>query len=326
MKDTSSNTSDPSDAQSSKDAVLGNTGAKIYLFLPQRNRYVLMDVPGGKVDLTALGGDVADILRNQDLSLTLALSGDAAAELSENASSISRADDEKIDGQPFPAIRISYPRYDITLGIDPRTHLLRRATVDLTKNALLMGAHHVKSAVLTMDYANIPGVAADSAAFAWSPPAGAQPLAADNSQPGADIEGKPAPAFSLSGLDGRQLDSKTLHGSVYVLDFWATWCGPCVASLPHLDAVYKDFKGQGVKFFAINVQEDKDTIQKFVNDSKLSIPVLMDSDGSVTTRYDSAGGIPFTAVVGKDGIVLKAGFLGGDEDQIRPIIQSALKK
>ena len=84
--------------------------------------------------------------------------------------------------------------------------------------------------------------------FAWSPPPGAQLLAADNSgsgpDAGADIENKPAPAFSLSGLDGKQVSNKSLLGSVYVLDFWATWCGPCVASLPHLDGIYKDLKAK----------------------------------------------------------------------------------
>ncbi len=324
------NVTDSAATQPSVDAVLGNTGEKIYFYLPERNRYLLIDEPGGKVDLSALGGDIADVLRNQNLSLTLALSGDAAAELSESASTILRVDDQKIDGQSFPTISILYPRCDMTLSFDPQSHLLRRGIVDLTKNATLLGAQVVKSAALTINYTNIPAAPAAPAAFAWSPPPGAQLLAADNSasgaDAGADIEGKPAPAFSLPGLDGQQVSSKSLNGSVYVLDFWATWCGPCVASLPHLDGIYKDFKGQGVKFFAVNLQEDKDTIQKFINDSKLSIPVLMDLDGTVTGRYDSAGGIPFTVVVGKDGTVLKAGFLGGDEDQIRPIIQSALKK
>jgi thiol-disulfide isomerase/thioredoxin len=326
MKETHSGnsaTTQPTD----DDAVVGNTGEKIYLFLPPRNRYLLADAPKGKIDLDALGGDMADLLRNQDLSLALALSGDAAAELSQDASTILRAQDEQIDHQSLPSITISYPQYDMKLSIDPQTHLLRRATLDLSKNAKFQGAQDVKSALLTTNYANIPAAPADPAAFAWAPPPGAQLLVApEGTDAGSNIEGKPAPAFSLSGLDGQQVALKNLKGSVVVLDFWATWCGPCVASLPTLDGIYKDFKPQGVKFFAINLQEDKDTIQKFVNDSKLSIPVLMDSDGSVCTRFDPEGGIPFTVVIGKDGTVLKAGFLGGNEDQIRPIIQSALKK
>jgi len=309
--------------QPASDAILGNTGQKLYFFLPERNRYLQSETPEGKLDLDALGSDMADVLRNQDFSLALALSGDAAGEIFQQASAITKADDQKIDGQSYPAITVFYPRYDLTLSIDPKTHLLRRATADLSKNARLQGAQTVKTAVLTMDYDTKPAATLSPTAFAWSPPPGAQLLAPDSG--GSDIEGKTAPAFSLPGIDGRQITTQGFAGSVVVLDFWASWCGPCVASLPHLDGIYNDFKNKGVKFFAINLQEDKDTIQKFVADSKLSIPVLMDSDGKVAAQYDSEGGIPFTVVIGKDGKVLKAGFLGGDEDQIRPIIQSALK-
>lgn len=322
MKDTSSNGS--ATTQPSGDALIGNTGDKIYIYFPQQNRYQMVDAPKGKIDLAALGGDVADLLRNQDLSLMLALADDAGVQLSQDALSVSRVNDVTIDGQAFPAMMLSYPRYDMTVALDPQTHLVRQAVADVSKNSRLQGAKDVQSALLTMDYLNKAGAAADAAQFAWAPPPGAQLLAADDS--GASIEGKPAPAFSLTGLDGKTVSNDSLKGSVYVLDFWATWCGPCVASLPHLDAIYQDLKGQGVKFFAVNVAEDKDTVQKFVGDTKLGIPVLLDSDGKVTDKYDSDGSIPLTVVVGKDGVVLKAGFLGGDENQIRPIIESALKK
>jgi thiol-disulfide isomerase/thioredoxin len=212
----------------------------------------------------------------------------------------------------------------MTLVVDPQTHLLRRAVADLAKDARLQGAQNVKSALLTIDYLNTPAAGADAGKFAWAPPPGAQPLLADASP--SPLEGKPAPAFSLSGLDGKEVSAQNLKGSVYVLDFWATWCGPCVVSLPHLEAIYKDLKPQGVKFFAVNEAEEKDVVQKFVNDTKLAIPVLLDSNGRVYDTYDSAGGLPFTVIVGKDGTVLKAGIFTADEDQIRPIIQSALKK
>ncbi len=126
-------------------------------------------------------------------------------------------------------------------------------------------------------------------------------------------------------MDGNSVTAQSLKGSVYVLDFWATWCGPCVASLPHLDALYKEFKGKGVKFFAVNEQEDKSTVAKFVADTKLSIPVLMDSDGKVGDVFDPDAMIPLTVVVGKDGKVIKAGHMGGVEDQLRPILTEALK-
>lgn len=324
MKDSSAGVGDPAATQPSGDALLGSDGDKVYLFLPARNRYLLTDAPKGNANLESLGDDIADILRSQDLSLALALSGDAAGELLQDATSVLRVDDVKINGQAFPAIIILYPQYDETLIVDPQTHLLRRAVADLSKNAHLQGASVVKTAQLTMDYINSPSTPAQAGQFAWSPPPGAQELSAADG--GSDLEGKPAPAFSLTDMDGKVVANQSFKGSVYVLDFWATWCGPCVASLPHLDGIYKDFKDKGVKFFAVNEQEDKPTIQKFISDTKLGIPVLMDSDGNVGQVYDSDGMIPITIVVGKDGKVVKAAHMGGAEDELPPILTAALKQ
>jgi thiol-disulfide isomerase/thioredoxin len=285
-----------------------------------------VDAPKEKVTLDSLGDDVADVLRNQDLSLALAISGDAANELSQDATSIQRVDDVKIDGQSYPALQVLYPRFDLTLAIEPQTHLVRRTVTDLSKNARLMGAQSIKTAVLTTDFVHSPSASAEAGQFAWSPPPGAQPLVAADSEAGAPLEGKPIPDFTLNDLAGNAVSSQSLKGSVYVLDLWATWCGPCVASLPGLDAIYKDYRGKGVKFFAINAQEEKADVQKFVDDTKLSIPVLLDPDGKVNQALDTDNAIPFTLVVGKDGIVIKAGHMGGAEDELRSTIDAALKK
>jgi thiol-disulfide isomerase/thioredoxin len=304
------------------DAIAGNTGDKLYVFFPARNRYDIFDAPKPPIHLDSLGEDISDLVCQQDMSLALALSSDPAATLSRNAGSIVRAKDVQIDGHACSAVAISGPQTDLTLIIDPTTHLLRRSLNDQTKLAIADGASVVKSALLTTDYVNTSGAPASADAFAWTPPPGAQPNASSNM--GMALEGKPAPALALEGLDGKTVSNKSLKGSVYVLDFWASWCGTCVATLPNLEAVYKDFNERGVRFYAVNVQEDKPTIEKFIRDSKLAIPVLLDSDGKATESYNIEG-IPFTVVVGKDGKVLKAGFIP-DEDEIRPILEQALTK
>jgi thiol-disulfide isomerase/thioredoxin len=309
--------------QPSGDAIVGNTGDKLYLYLPEHNRYMMIDPPKDKITLASIGDDIGDVIRNQNYSLGLALSGDAAAELSADATAISRATDMKIDGGSYPVLLVVHPKYDVTLAIDPTTHYLRREICDLTKEAKAQGAGEVKSALLTMDYSNTPAQGVDSRQFAWTPPPGAMEI---DASPGAsNLEGQPAPPFALSELDGKIINNRQLRGSVYVLDFWASWCGPCCASLPRMDAIYQDVKASGVKFFAVNEEEDKEVVQKFVADSKLGIPVLLDSDGKVGAVYDTAGEIPFTVVVGKDGKVRKAGFFGGNEDQLRPIIVAAAR-
>jgi peroxiredoxin len=312
-----------SDVGAEPDAITGNTGDKLYVYFPARNRYDIFDAPKAPVHLDSLGDDIADLLCQQNLSLALAMSSDPAATLSRGAGSIVRAKDVEIDGHACPVIAISGVESDTTLIIDPTTHLLRRSVGDYTKTGKASGAKDVKSALVTIDYKNTPTAPVGADAFAWAPPPGAQPNASPNM--GADLEGKPAPAFALTGLDGKEVSNKSLKGFVYVLDFWASWCGTCVATLPNLDAVYKDFKDRGVRFYAVNVQEDKSTIEKFIHDSHLSIPVLIDSDAKALEAYDPEGGIPFTVVVGKDGKVLKAGFIP-DEDQIRPVLESALAK
>jgi len=330
VKETDNQAAAPGDPPATQPAVtdtlLGNTGKNLFLYLPQRNGYVMMDLPEGKIDLDSMSSDFADVLRSQNLSLALAVSGDAAAELLQMATNIDRAADVKIDGQSLPTISISYPRYDITLSVDPQTHLLRRTTVDLSRNAKLMGATVVKNALLTTDFTNQPGAPAEAEAFDWSPPPGAQPLKAPDA--GADLENKPAPAFSLTALDGSKVNSQDLKGSVYLLDFWATWCPTCIEELPKLDAIYKEYQTKGVKFYAVDQMEEKDQVQKYVSDSKLTIPVLMDTDGSFASRYAEGQeiGLPLTVIVGKDGSVIKVDQMIGKDDEIRAILDAALKK
>jgi thiol-disulfide isomerase/thioredoxin len=322
MKDTTAAAIDA--PQSTTDAILGNSGSSIYLFFPERNRYQIIDAPKGKVNLGTLGEDVANILRNQNLTLALALSGDAESELLEDATSVARVDDVKIDGQACPSILILHPLFDQTIVIDPQTHLLRRMTADVSKNVRMKGAKVVKAAQLSADYVYATSAPLPAAQFAWSPPPGAQELT--SSDENTALEGKPVPSFSLPDMNGNQVSSESLKGTFYVLDFWATWCGPCVATLPHVDAMYKEYKDKGVKFFAINVQEDKATVQKFISDTKLSIPVLMDTDGKVEDIFDPNTLTPFTVVVGKDGKIIKAAPMGGVEEQLlRPIIVDAVK-
>jgi thiol-disulfide isomerase/thioredoxin len=115
--------------------------------------------------------------------------------------------------------------------------------------------------------------------------------------------GKDAPPIELELLDGGKLDLASFKDkNVVILDFWATWCGPCVQAMPIIDAVAEKYKDKGVKLFAVNLQEGPDEIKEFLKNAELEVPVALDTEGAVAKAY-LADAIPQTVIVGKNGTV-----------------------
>jgi len=120
---------------------------------------------------------------------------------------------------------------------------------------------------------------------------------------GHPLLGQKAPDFSAPMLDESSFELRQhLDRSVIVLDFWATWCGPCVRALPIIADVAASYKDQGVEFFAVNLGDDPAAVQAFLEEHKLSVPVVLDRDGRIGELY-KAEAIPQTVIIGKDGVV-----------------------
>lgn len=118
---------------------------------------------------------------------------------------------------------------------------------------------------------------------------------------GNPLLGKPLKPFVTVDLDGNTIDlSKHLGKDVILLDFWATWCKPCLMAMPEVQQVAKEFKDRGLVFYAVNVGEDPDTVKRFLEATKIDIPVAMDFDGRIQNMYH-ANDFPHTIVIGKDG-------------------------
>jgi len=111
---------------------------------------------------------------------------------------------------------------------------------------------------------------------------------------------KPAPDFTLVGMDDKKVALKDLKGQVFVVDFWATWCGPCRMSLPLLDKVYQDKKAAGLKVYAVDLKEDKDAVQAFITKDQALDPRAARAGRKMAEAYGVTG-IPQTVLVGKDG-------------------------
>ncbi len=118
--------------------------------------------------------------------------------------------------------------------------------------------------------------------------------------PAEKLRGKEAPDFTVPLLDGGTLTLSEKKGKIVILDFWATWCGPCRIAMPVLSAVAKEFADDGVLLYGINLREDKGLVGAYLENSDLDLSVGLDLDGSVGDIY-KADSIPQTVIVGRDG-------------------------
>ena len=136
--------------------------------------------------------------------------------------------------------------------------------------------------------------------------------------------GKPAPDVSWTLLDGTTQKLADLKGKVVVLDFWATWCGPCVMGLPKISAVAKRYADQGVVFVACDIEEAKGGVEKFLARKKLEIACAI-VDQKFTKPF-GVGGIPHTVMIGKDGVIQKVhiGFGPGQEKHFEADLRELL--
>jgi len=304
--------------------LLGSTGEKTYAFDGASNQYVSKDAPK-KVRLAELDPMLAGMLQHECLSLALALSDDVPGTITDGVESVSSGE-ITTGGLQLKTLTVSTRASDVVLSFDPVTHLLYSQTSDISRYVKASGGQNVKAAQITWVYDNKRGDKLDTKQFAWAPPAGAREMRPPE-DPTAMI-GKPAPAFSLTGLDGKTVSSADLKDSVYVLDFWATWCGPCREALPKLDALYQVNKAAGLKVFALDQMaqpETKEAAQQFVTDTKLGIPVLLDTDNKVAEAYQVET-LPQTVVVGRDGNVVKVFMIPGQDAAIAKTVADALAK
>ena len=115
--------------------------------------------------------------------------------------------------------------------------------------------------------------------------------------------GHPAPDFTLRNLQGNLEGLANHKDKVIILNFWATWCAPCLEEMPAFEKLYRRYRSRGLTVLAVSLDKgDFSKVQDFVDSNNLTFPVLMDSDGVAEKLYPSFT-IPFTYVIDKDGRV-----------------------
>ncbi len=116
------------------------------------------------------------------------------------------------------------------------------------------------------------------------------------------LRGHPAPDFTLQTLDGEALSLSDLRGKAVVLNFWATWCPPCQAEMPELQAAHEAYSRGGLVVLGVNQAENRATVQAFLDERQLTFPVVLDSQYEVSQLYQ-VNSLPTTFFIDRDGVI-----------------------
>lgn len=124
-------------------------------------------------------------------------------------------------------------------------------------------------------------------------------------------QGARAPQFELNTLDGGRLALDDFRGEVVLLNFWATWCGPCRLEMPAMQQRYEE---TGLNILAINFDEPPDLVQAFVDELQLTFPILMDPGGLIQQLYQVRG-YPTSYFVDEEGVIriIHIGFMNEEQ-------------
>jgi thiol-disulfide isomerase/thioredoxin len=151
--------------------------------------------------------------------------------------------------------------------------------------------------------------------------------AALSSAPAAEALQGPAPDFTLKSRDGANVKLSELRGQVVMINFWASWCGPCRQEMPLLDQLHQRYESLGFTVLGVNVEQDPSQALALLRDRPVSFPVLFDPTSAVSRLYDLSA-MPSTVLVDRDGNVrhLHKGYLPGYEQQYQQQVSALLRE
>ena len=165
------------------------------------------------------------------------------------------------------------------------------------------------------------------ARFAWTPPANFRQVDALVSPmertAAKGMIGKPAPELTGTTLDGKPMALSSLRGTLVLLDFWATWCVPCRAQMPHIARLYRETKVQGLAVLGVNDDESPQTAVKWSKEYQYDWPSLFEGSSRFAREKYKVDGIPTVVLIDKQGIIVE--YQVGSGEETDKAIRSALR-
>jgi peroxiredoxin len=137
----------------------------------------------------------------------------------------------------------------------------------------------------------------------------------------------PAPNFTLVDGDGNSVSLADLKGQVVMINFWASWCGPCREEMPLLEQIHRRYEPLGFTLLGVNVEENSSDAVNWLKDRPVSFPILFDPDNGVSKLYDVVA-MPSTVIVDREGNVrfLHHGYQAGYEDQYQDQVRALVRE
>jgi peroxiredoxin len=141
------------------------------------------------------------------------------------------------------------------------------------------------------------------------------------------LAGQPAPDFALKSSSGQNLRLSEYRGDVVMINFWATWCGPCRQEMPLLDELYSRYQRVGFNLLGVNIDDDSSRAMDMIDELGVSFPVLFDSSKEVSRLY-RVDAMPVTIIVDREGNIrhVHQGYKPGYEQQYLDQVRALLRE
>ncbi len=246
----------------------------------------------------------------------------------------------------IPMMAADGPAIPLELWIDPQRRLITRQRLDMTEATREMmqqmaeaqgpiaGNIQYERVIVSVDLQGQqldPDLKDEAFTYDWDAEGyekadkGSQ-MAAMFGAPTSPLLAAEAPEIEGVTLDGEPFRLSDLRGNVVLLDFWATWCGPCVQAIPKIQTVHAHFTGQPVRVIGINQDRGKDAVRKLLQRKEITFTQVTDAANKIGQAYEVRG-IPMTAIIDQQGVVqaVHVGFMPDTETKLIEQIETLLE-